>query len=71
MKLTHPKSTRVIEVAESVAHRYMSQGWRPATPAAPKGNAPKAEWVEFALTQGMTEDDVDGLTRDELREALS
>lgn len=71
MKLTHPASTREIDVLDSVAHRYMAQGWRPASPDAPKGNAALPEWQEFARSQGMTDEDLEGLTRDQLREALS
>lgn len=71
MKLTHPASTQEIDVIDSVAGRYMAQGWRPATPAAPKGNASLAEWQDFAREQGMADDDIEGLTRDDLREALS
>ena len=44
----------------------------PETPAEePAGNASLADWQAFALTQGMDEADVEDLTRDELREALS
>lgn len=34
----------------------------------PAGNAPRIEWAAFALGQGMTRDEVDGMGRDELRD---
>src|SRR6266702_131934 len=33
----------------------------------PKGNASREEWAAYALGHGMTEDDVEPLTRDEIR----
>lgn len=71
MKMTHPKSAQVIDVAESSAERYRSQGWRPATTEAPAGNASLAAWQDFAREQGFSEDQLDGMGRDELRAALS
>ncbi|WP_235738997.1 hypothetical protein [Nocardioides alcanivorans] len=71
MKLTHPGAGRTIEVADSVADRYLSQGWSPATAGAPKGNAGLAEWQEFARAQGMSDEDLEGQSRDDLRAALS
>ena len=41
----------------------------PAVP--PGGNAALVVWREFALASGATEADVDGLTRDELRERFA
>lgn len=35
---------------------------------APKGNASLATWQDYARSQGATEEDLDGLTRDELRD---
>jgi hypothetical protein len=34
----------------------------------PAGNASTDEWRDYATSRGATEDDVDGLSRDELRE---
>lgn len=34
----------------------------------PAGNASKEAWVEFAVAHGFTEDEADGMTRDELRD---
>ena len=34
----------------------------------PKGNASRDEWWAYALGHGMTEDDVEPLTRDEIRD---
>jgi hypothetical protein len=46
----------------------------PATVAAdeaPTGNASKADWHAYALTQGFTEEGLDGRTRDELRDLFN
>lgn len=34
----------------------------------PAGNASKADWVAYAVTQGADPDEAEGLSRDELRE---
>ena len=34
----------------------------------PAGNASKSEWVAYAVAHGMSEDEAEGLTRDELRD---
>lgn len=71
MKMTHPDTDQTIDVDERAVDAHRSQGWRPATLDAPKGNARLSEWQEFAREQGMTDRDIEGLTRGELREALS
>jgi len=38
---------------------------------APNGNASKADWHAYALTQGYTEEGLDGRTRDELRDLFN
>lgn len=43
-------------------------GTTEAVPEVPSGNASKADWLAFALATGATEEDVTGLTRDQLRE---
>lgn len=51
----------------------------PATPAvptvpadeAPAGNASKADWEAYALTQGRAPEELDGLTRDQLRDLFN
>lgn len=71
MKMTHPETDLVVDVPETAADVYRSQGWREATPAAPAGSASLEAWQTFALEQGLSEADVEGTTRDELRAALS
>ncbi|WP_460690224.1 hypothetical protein [Nesterenkonia suensis] len=39
--------------------------------AAPSGNASRAEWEAYALTQGLTEADLEGLGRNDIRELLT
>jgi hypothetical protein len=67
----HPATDREIDVAESVASRYIGQGWRPPAEDAPKGNAPRDEWADYALSKGFTEADIEGKSRAELRAALA
>src|SRR6266568_3604732 len=43
-------------------------GLREAEGGLPKGNASRDEWWAYALGHGMTEDDVEPLTRDEIRD---
>lgn len=71
MKLTHPNSTQTIDVSETAAQRYASQGWRPASTDAPAGNASKDEWLAYAAAQGLDAAEAEAMTRDELRAALS
>lgn len=71
MKLTHPASTQTLDVSENVAERYLTQGWRPASTDAPKASASKADWLAYALAQGLPGDEAEAMTRDELRAALS
>lgn len=69
--LTHPNSSHVLEVDDHRAGLYLAQGWRVATPKAPRASASKAEWVEFAIAQGLDPAEAEAMKRDELRAALS
>lgn len=71
VKLMHPESRQEIEVADSVAERYESQGWRRPAEDAPKGNASLEEWVEYARSKGFSDTELEGKSRDELRAALA
>lgn len=42
---------------------------RPDVVERPAGNAKRSEWATFRLGQGMDPEQVDGMTRDELRDA--
>lgn len=69
-RLTHPSSEQAIEVAGDISN-YLANGWRVATPEAPKGSANIGAWQAFARSQGFTEDEIAGKTKAELRSALS
>lgn len=69
--LNHPDSAQTIEVTDESVDRYLLAGWREATEGAPKGNASLSEWQEFARSQGMAESEIEGVSRDDLRAALS
>lgn len=69
MKLTHPDSAQTIDVAAGHEGKYLAAGWRVATPDAPKANASREMWAAFAAAQGIPVED--GMTRDDIRAALS
>lgn len=71
MNLMHPASNQVIEVVDSVADRYLSQGWREVAEDAPKAGASLAKWQEYARSKGFSDADLDGLTRADIRAALA
>lgn len=70
MRLMHPGSTQEIEVLDGSERVYLANGWRPVEPGAPKANAPLKAWQEYARAKGLTDDDIKGQTRAELRAAL-
>jgi hypothetical protein len=51
-----------------IAGRYATgrAGAEPGEPAQPKGNASKAEWVDYAVARGADHDEADAMTRDDL-----
>ena len=71
MKLMHPDSEQVIEVADSVVSRYKTQGWRVPADDAPSTRASLATWQEYARSKGFAAADLDGLTKAEIRAALA
>lgn len=71
MKLIHPDSKQEIEVLDSTASRYLTQGWRQPADDAPKGNASLEDWQEYAREKGLSETDIEGASRDDLRAALA
>lgn len=60
----------IAAVGEPVAATAGPLGQQPAV-SPPAGNASLEAWRDFARTQGMSEADLDGLTRDELRERFA
>lgn len=58
--------------ADEKAHTAAATDGTPVTDGAdesrPKGNASLEAWQEYARTQGATDEDLDGATRDELRD---
>lgn len=42
-----------------------------ATPEAPAGNASAATWREYALSTGVTAEQIEGLSRDEIRDYVA
>ena len=70
MRLMHPASEQEIEVLDGSEHRYLKNGWRPVEPDAPKANASLKAWQEYARSKGLTDDEIKGQTRADLRAAL-
>jgi len=64
----HEAAETVEEAAEATTKP--SEGGE-GTDGAPAGNASKAEWHAYALTQGYTEEGLEGRTRDELRDLFN
>lgn len=71
VRLSHPRSQQVIEVRADMTRNYLAQGWRKATPEAPGPSAKKAEWVAFAVSTGLSEQEAEAMTKAELIAALS
>ena len=75
--MRHPSLPKVsVNVPPDAVEVYERSGWQavPDEPPddetgvdLPKGNASRDEWWAYALGHGMTEDDVEPLTRDEIR----
>ncbi len=75
--MRHPSLPKVsVNVPPDAVEVYERSGWHlvPDEPPddetgvdLPKGNASRDEWWAYALGHGMTEDDVEPLTRDEIR----
>ncbi len=78
--MRHPSLPKVsVNVPPDAVEVYERSGWHlvPDEPpdddaeagdGLPKGNASRDEWWAYALGHGMTEDDVEPLTRDEIRD---
>lgn len=69
--LIHPETNHEIDVAPSVVERYKTQGWREPANDAPKGNASLEDWQKYARDKGLSDADIEGQSRDDLRSALA
>lgn len=66
--LTQPHSGRSISVDAASADQWRARGYSDAAPASPAPTALKAEWVDYAVGQGMTRDDAEAMTKADLVE---
>lgn len=64
MKLRHPDSPHVVESNNPEA--YLSQGWVDADEA-PKANSSLKVWQDYARSQGVSDAELEGVSRDDLR----
>lgn len=69
-EITHPEFGTQSVPAKTVA-AWQEVGWADSTAEPPARSAEKAEWVEFAVTQGMARDDAKKKTKDQLIKALA
>ena len=69
MKMAHSDSpNHPVEVDAERAALLKASGWVEQSADKPAGNASLAEWAEYATALGATEDDLHGMTRDEVRD---
>lgn len=71
MKYMHPESKQEIDVDTESAWRYETQGWRAIAEDAPQGSASLEDWQDYAKRKGLSDADIDGQSRDDLRAALA
>ena len=67
----HEAVSTVEEAAEVTTKPVESLEPEAAEGGAPAGNASKAEWHAYALTQGFPEEALEGRSRDELRDLFN
>ena len=72
MKLAHPDApANVIDVGDDRVDMFKKSGWTEYVEPVddrPAGNASLADWVEYAESQGKTEEDLHGFSRDDIRD---
>lgn len=68
MRLKHPLSHNTVESNNPEA--YLSQGWVDADEA-PKANSSLKVWQEYARSQGLGDAELEGLSRDDLRDRFT
>jgi len=73
--MRHPSLPKVsVNVPPDAVEVYERSGWHlvpdepPDDDGLPKGNASREEWAEYALGHGLTADEVEPLSRDEIRD---
>lgn len=59
------------KIPADVAKKLGDHVWEPDDSGAPAGNASLEAWQDYALSQGGTSDQVEGKSRDELRDQFS
>lgn len=74
-RLKHPVQGTIVSVGEESAASMLAAGWVDAeaivSDEAPAGNASRDEWEAYALSTGRTEDDLEGLSRNEIRDLFA
>lgn len=74
-RLKHPTQGTIVSVGEESAASMLASGWVDAgaivSDEAPAGNASRDEWEAYALSTGRTEDDLEGLSRNEIRDLFA
>lgn len=68
----HPDLDRAVDVPDRHVAIWEQRGWRQAPAEVPEGPTPpaksasKADWVAYAVSQGLSPENADGATKDEL-----
>jgi len=68
--LRHPRTGTVVTVeSRERADVLRSRGYADVVTGPPSRSASKAEWVDYAVSQGTARDEAEAMTRDDLAEA--
>lgn len=73
-RLKHPTQGTVVSVGTDSVASMLAAGWVDLDGTAddiPAGNASRDEWEAYALSTGRTEDDLEGLSRNEIRDLFA
>jgi hypothetical protein len=63
-----PRSSVAVTVSDARAERLLASGWTTGGADVPTKSASKAEWVDYAVSQGMSRDDAESSTKADLVE---
>lgn len=74
-RLKHPTEGTVVGVGNDSVASMLAAGWIDLDAASgsevPAGNASRDEWEAYALSAGRTEKDLEGLSRNEIRDLFA
>lgn len=71
-RIYHPDLDRTVKVDDRHVAIWEKSGWQltedepPEGPTPPNRSASKADWVEFAVAQGLSRENAEGASKDDL-----